>query len=38
VSDLKLGSEPGGIALWVGAGAVGYFSNLVVKQEMAAMR
>lgn len=33
VNDLKLGSEGGGVALWVGAEAVGYFSNLVVRPD-----
>ncbi len=31
VSDLKLGTEAGGVALWIGAGTDGYFSNLRVR-------
>lgn len=30
VNDLKLGESEGGLALWVGEGTEGYFSNLVV--------
>lgn len=30
VNDLKLDSQPGGVALWVGPGTEGYFSNLKV--------
>ena len=30
VSDLKLGTGEGGIALWIGAGTEGFFSNLKV--------
>ena len=31
VNDLKLGSTEGGIALWIGAGTEGFFSNLRVR-------
>ena len=31
VSDLKLGATEGGIALWIGAGTEGFFSNLRVR-------
>jgi len=31
VNDLKLGTEAGGVALWIGAGTDGYFSNLRVR-------
>jgi hypothetical protein len=31
VNDLKLGSEGGGIALWIGPGTEGFFSNLRVR-------
>jgi hypothetical protein len=31
VNDLKLGTEGGGVALWIGAGTDGYFSNLRVR-------
>jgi hypothetical protein len=31
VDDLKLGGGAGGIALWIGAGTEGYFSNLQVR-------
>jgi hypothetical protein len=30
VSDLKQGDAPGAIALWIGPGTIGYFSNLKV--------
>jgi hypothetical protein len=30
VSDLKLGTTEGGVALWIGAGTEGYFANLRV--------
>jgi hypothetical protein len=30
VDDLKLGEGAGGIALWIGAGTEGFFSNLRV--------
>jgi hypothetical protein len=30
VNDLKLGESSGGVALWIGAGTEGYFSNLRV--------
>jgi hypothetical protein len=30
VSDLKLGAGQGGVALWIGAGTEGFFSNLRV--------
>jgi hypothetical protein len=32
VNDLKLGESEGGIALWIGAGTEGFFSNLRVRQ------
>jgi hypothetical protein len=32
VNDLKLGSAEGGVALWIGAGTEGFFSNLRVRQ------
>ena len=31
VNDLKLDPAPGGVALWVGPGTEGYFSNLDIK-------
>jgi len=31
VNDLKLGSDGGGVALWIGAGTEGFFSNLRVR-------
>ncbi len=31
VNDLKLGTAGGGVALWIGAGTEGYFSNLTVR-------
>lgn len=31
VNDLKLGASEGGIALWIGAGTEGFFSNLSVR-------
>jgi hypothetical protein len=31
VSDLKMGATEGGIALWIGAGTEGFFSNLRVR-------
>ena len=31
VNDLKLGTGGGGVALWIGAGTEGYFSNLSVR-------
>jgi len=31
VNDLKLGTDGGGVALWIGAGTDGYFSNLRVR-------
>jgi hypothetical protein len=33
VHELKLGSDGGGIALWIGGQAVGHFANLVVRKE-----
>jgi 3-keto-disaccharide hydrolase len=30
VNDMKLEPRPGGVALWVGAGTEGYFSNLTI--------
>lgn len=33
VHDLKLGTDAGGVALWIGGQAVGYFSNLVIRKE-----
>lgn len=33
VNDLKLGTDGGGIALWIGAGTEGYFSNLNVRSR-----
>jgi hypothetical protein len=32
VNDLKLGTEGGSVALWIGAGTDGYFSNLRIRQ------
>jgi hypothetical protein len=31
VNDLKLGTEAGGVALWIGPGTEGYFSNVRVR-------
>ena len=31
VNDLKLGTEGGGVALWIGAGTEGFFSNVRIK-------
>jgi len=31
VNDLKLGETEGGVALWIGPGTEGYFSNLVIR-------
>jgi hypothetical protein len=31
VNDLKLGTDGGGVALWIGAGTDGYFSNLRIR-------
>ena len=33
VHDLKLGTDGGGVALWIGGQAVGYFSNLIVRKD-----
>jgi hypothetical protein len=33
VHDLKLGTAGGGVALWIGPEAVGYFSKLVIRKE-----
>jgi hypothetical protein len=33
VNDLKLGETEGGIALWIGAGTEGFFSNLRVRKS-----
>jgi hypothetical protein len=33
VNDLKLGTDGGGVALWIGAGTEGYFSHLTVRQR-----
>jgi hypothetical protein len=30
VNDLKLGAGEGGVALWIGSGTEGFFSNLLV--------
>jgi hypothetical protein len=32
VDDLKLGDTEGGVALWVGPGTEGYFSNLKISR------
>lgn len=32
VNDLKLGAREGAIALWIGAGTEGFFSNLRVSR------
>ena len=32
VNDLKLGASEGGVALWIGAGTEGYFTNLQVSR------
>jgi hypothetical protein len=32
VNDLKLGAGEGSVALWIGSGTEGYFSNLRVRQ------
>ena len=31
VNDLKLGSDGGGLALWIGPGTEGFFSNLRIR-------
>ncbi len=33
VTDLKLGDSTGGVALWIGSGTEGYFSNLRVTRR-----
>jgi hypothetical protein len=33
VNDLKLGEAEGGVALWIGAGTEGFFSNLRVRKS-----
>jgi hypothetical protein len=33
VSDLKHGLSEGGVALWIGAGTEGFFSNLRITQR-----
>ena len=32
VNDLKLGAREGGVALWIGAGSEGFFSDLRVSR------
>ena len=34
VNDLKLGDSEGGIALWLGPEAEGYFANLEISKEL----
>jgi hypothetical protein len=31
VTDLKLGTSAGGVALWIGAGTEGFFSNVSIR-------